>query len=74
MARQCTDTFVDHCRTVDTASTNPSTAINSIALMKGGSANLETAIPNILAAPVPVNPPSYAWNVPATVETGPSCK
>lgn len=63
-----------HHRTVDTASTNPSTAINTIALMKGGSANLETAIPNILSAAIPVNPPSYAWNVPANVETGPSCK
>jgi hypothetical protein len=42
--------------------------------MKGGSANLETAIPNILSAAIPVSPPSYSWNVPSNVETGPSCK
>ncbi|KAI8639942.1 hypothetical protein BD408DRAFT_484481 [Parasitella parasitica] len=58
--------------TIDTASTNPSTTINSIALMKGGSANLETTIPNILSAAIPVNPPSYSWNIPANVETAPS--
>ncbi|KAI9480413.1 MAG: hypothetical protein EXX96DRAFT_562496 [Benjaminiella poitrasii] len=56
--------------TVDAAST--SNTINSIALMKGGSANLESYIANILAAPIPVNPPSYNWNVPATIETNPS--
>jgi hypothetical protein len=42
--------------------------------MKGGSSNLDVAIPNILSAAIPVNPPTYDWNIPATVETNPSCK
>lgn len=42
--------------------------------MKGNAATLETYIPNILSAPIPVNPPSYNWAIPASVETNPSCK
>lgn len=42
--------------------------------MKGNSATLETYVPNILTAAIPVNPPSYDWAIPATIETNPSCK
>ncbi|KAI8973205.1 hypothetical protein BDF20DRAFT_914687 [Mycotypha africana] len=58
--------------TVDSTTANPSNTIDSIALMKGGSANLETAIVNILSAPIPINPPSYDWNIPTNIETNPS--
>ncbi|KAI8368899.1 hypothetical protein EDC96DRAFT_504708 [Choanephora cucurbitarum] len=57
--------------TVDANATASST-INSIALMKGNAANLETVVPNILSAPIPVTPSSYNWNIPATIETNPS--
>lgn len=63
--------FIHLCRTVKE---NPSDTINSVALMKGGSANLEQVVPNILSAAIPVNPPTYDWNIPTTVETNPSCK
>lgn len=53
---------------------NNAKTISSIALMKGQSSNLEIYTPNILSAPIPVNPPQYTWNIPATVETNPSCK
>ncbi|OBZ91191.1 hypothetical protein A0J61_00768 [Choanephora cucurbitarum] len=57
--------------TVDANATASST-INSIALMKGNSANLETVVPNILSAAIPVTPSSYNWNIPANIETNPS--
>ncbi|KAI8375134.1 hypothetical protein BD560DRAFT_392801 [Blakeslea trispora] len=46
--------------------------INSIALMKGNAANLETVVPNILSSPIPVTPSSYNWNIPSNIETAPS--
>lgn len=42
--------------------------------MKGGSSNLEYAIRNILTSSIPVTPPTYEWNIPADIETNPSCK
>ncbi|KAI7904957.1 uncharacterized protein BX663DRAFT_501143 [Cokeromyces recurvatus] len=58
--------------TVNASSSTASKNINSIALMEGSSSNLQTYIPNILSAPIPVNPPSYNWQIPHTVETNPS--
>ncbi|CEG84363.1 hypothetical protein RMATCC62417_18178 [Rhizopus microsporus] len=55
-----------------TVKDNNAKNINSIALMKGQSSNLEIYTANILSAPIPVNPPQYTWNIPATVETNPS--
>ncbi|KAI8066078.1 hypothetical protein BDF21DRAFT_427019 [Thamnidium elegans] len=46
--------------------------INSIALMSGGSAALDTVIPNILSGPIPTSPSWYLWNIPLDVATMPS--
>lgn len=48
--------------------------INSIALMSGGSAALDTVIPNILSGPIPTSPSWYMWNIPLDIATLPSCK
>lgn len=42
--------------------------------MSGNSAHLDVITQNILAGPIPVNPPQYVWNIPADTPTMPSCK
>jgi hypothetical protein len=63
--------LIEMFRTVTDAA---ATSISSVDLRSGGSQSLQLILGNVAGSALPVNPPTWTWNVPSNIPTDSACK